>query len=163
MYRLVILLILNFAKARLFCEKTKMPLEVGEWSHQMKRMDSAVVENRPVSINEGQIYVYENNFPGYIIKYIHVDNVAIRSCGASADIKKGGVGSSSVLIVLHAATNEEIRSVIDIWGIKSMDTPKTTKPMILDENIDNMKSLYLFQKLRAVNHNKGRHSTVLYK
>ncbi|CAG4942739.1 unnamed protein product [Colias eurytheme] len=115
-------------------------------------MDSAVVENRPVTINEGQVYVYENYFPGYIINYIHVDNVAMKSCGASASIKKGGIGTSSVLIILHAETNEEIRSVIDIWGTKHFE--QTTRTLPKDENTKNLKSLYLFKELRAVNHNK---------
>ncbi|CAH0716303.1 unnamed protein product, partial [Brenthis ino] len=130
-----------------------MPLEVGIWHHHLKHIDSAVVENRPVSINEGQVYVYENHFPGYTIDYIHVDNVAIKSCGASAAIKKGGIGTSSVLIVLHAATNEEIRSVIDIWGTKQFE--RNTQSIPVEDKFGNMKSLYLFKELRAVNHNKG--------
>ncbi|XP_045784150.1 uncharacterized protein LOC123880203 [Maniola jurtina] len=153
MDRLTLLLFLSCVNARLFCEKTKVPLEMGKWHHRLQHMDSAVVENRPVSIHEGQIYVYENTFPGFIINYIHVDNVAIRSCGASATIKKGGVGTSSVLIVLHAATNEEIRSVVDIWGTKTFE--RTTRKIFVDENIGNLKSLYLFKELRTVNHNKG--------
>ncbi|CAH4038636.1 unnamed protein product [Pieris brassicae] len=127
-----------------------MPLEIGEWHQSLNHMDSAVVENRPVTINEGQLYVYENYFPGYTINYIHVDNVAIKSCGASATIKKGGVGSSTVLIILHAGTNEEIRSVIDIWGTKHREV--TTKSLL--QGMNNLKSLYLFKDFRAVNHNK---------
>ncbi|XP_039763289.1 uncharacterized protein LOC120636071 [Pararge aegeria] len=148
-----LLLFVTCANARLFCEKTKVPLEMGKWHNHLQHMDSAVVENSPVSINEGQVYVYENNFPGFIINYIHVDNVAIRSCGASATITKGGVGTSSVLIVLHADTNEEIRSVVDIWGTKTYE--KTTKRIFLDENVGNLRSLYLFKELRTVNHNRG--------
>ncbi|XP_047544224.1 uncharacterized protein LOC125076211 [Vanessa atalanta] len=150
---ITLLLLLNYAETRLFCEKTKMPLEMGQWQNHLKHMDSAVVENRPVTISEGQVYVYENHFPGYIIKYIHVDNVAIKSCGASATIKKGGIGTSSVLIVLHAATNEEIRSVIDIWGTKYFE--QNTKSIPIDKNMGNLKSLYLFKDLRTVNHNNG--------
>lgn len=150
---ITLLLLLSYSEGRLFCEKTNKRLEIGQWQHHLKHMDSAVVENRPVSINEGQVYVYENDFPGYVINYIHVDNVAIKSCGASASIKKGGIGKSSVLIVLHAATNEEIRSVIDIWGTKCPE--KRVKSIPVDENTKNMKSLYLFKDIRTVNHNKG--------
>ncbi|VVC86354.1 uncharacterized protein LOC126978375 [Leptidea sinapis] len=156
MDRLLILLIFHTIsiEGRLFCEKSKSPLEVGKWSHNLKHMDSAVVENRPVAINEGQVYVYENHFPGHLIDYINVDNVAIKSCGASAMIKKGGIGTSMVLIILHADTNEEIRSVIDIWGTKHFDVTTSSTPK--DNNImNNLKSLYLFKKLRAVNHNSG--------
>lgn len=144
------LLLITCTEARLFCEKTKMPVEVGTWHSHLKHMDSAVVENRPVSINEGQVYVYENHFPGHSIEYIHVDNVAIKSCGASANIKKGGIGNSFVLIVLHAATNEEIRSVIDIWGTKLPKKPKTPSK---DASVENVKYLHLFKELRTVNHN----------
>ncbi|XP_028033318.1 uncharacterized protein LOC114245366 [Bombyx mandarina] len=148
-----LIFIISNVDARIFCEKNKMPLEVGEWHKDYKQMDSAIVENSPVTINEGQLYVYENYFPGHTIKYIHVDNLAIRSCGASASIKNGGVGTSSVLIVLHADSNQEIRSVIDIWGVKNYE--KTTRRALNPESLKNMKSLYLFKELRAVNHNGG--------
>ncbi|CAG5003185.1 unnamed protein product [Parnassius apollo] len=140
-------------KARMFCEKSKAPLEIGKWGHYLMHLDSAVVENSPVSTREGQVYVYENYFPGYVIKYVHVDNVAIKSCGASASIKQGGIGSSSILIVLHAATNEDIRTVIDIWGTKRQE--KTKGPLQNPSSSKNFKSLYLFKDLRIVNHNNG--------
>ncbi|XP_068620026.1 uncharacterized protein [Battus philenor] len=135
-----------------FC-KNKIPLEIGKWSHNLKHLDSVVIENGPVSMREGQVYVYENFFPNYIIKYVHVDNVAIKSCGANAEIKKGGVDSSSVLIVLHADTNEEIRSVIDIWGTKSRIVIETVAAP--QDSNKSMKSLYLLKELRAINHNIG--------
>ncbi|CAG9781702.1 unnamed protein product [Diatraea saccharalis] len=140
-------------EARMFCEKTKMPLEVGEWRYDLKHLDSAVVENQPVTISQGQIYVYENYFPGHTIKYIHVDNMARRTCGASASIKSGGVGTPSVLIVLESQSNQEIRSVVEVWGTKDWVKPKPQLPP--DMNTKNIKSLYLFKKLRAVNHNTG--------
>lgn len=158
---LPLILLAVTAEARMFCEKTKAPLELGEWKYDLKHMDSAVVENMPVSISEGQVYVYENYFPDYVIKYIHVDNLAIRSCGASAAIRSGGVDTSSVLIVLHADINQEIRSVVDIWGErKSADavtaTDKTAKMRnIRPADAKNIKSLYLFKELRAVNHNRA--------
>lgn len=143
--------LLVVAEARMFCSKTKAPLELGEWKYDLKHMDSAVVENLPVSISEGQVYVYDNFFPDYIIKYIHVDNLAMRSCGASASIKNGGIGTSSVLIVLHAGINQEIRSVVDIWGEKIPE--KTTRlPFMTD---DEKAAKFLFKKVRAVSHNRG--------
>lgn len=157
---LIILLAIN-ADARMFCEKTKAPLELGEWKYDLKQLDSAVVENPPMSINGGQTYVYENYFPKYTIKYIHVDNLAIRSCGASASIKSGGVDSSYVLIVLTARINQEIRSVIDIWG--KAETNHTTEQSANNftairrsdpDDWKNIKSLYLFKNMRAVSHNK---------
>ncbi|KAM3968491.1 uncharacterized protein ACR2FA_009274 [Aphomia sociella] len=150
---ILILLATSCCEARIFCEKTKIPLEEGKWRSDLQHMDAAVVENRPVSISEGQVYVYENYFPGYTIRYINVDNLAMKTCGASASIKQGGVGSSSVLIVLHADSNQEIRSVVDIWGTKNYE-PRRPK-LEMDDNIKNMKSLYLFKELRAVHHNKG--------
>ncbi|CAH2035666.1 unnamed protein product, partial [Iphiclides podalirius] len=155
MYRLGVCLVLIAADscgARLFCEKSKAPLEVGTWASGLRHLDSAVVENGAVSVREGQVYVYENSFPGHVIRYLHVDNVAIRSCGASAVVKKGGVGASSVLIVLHAAANEEIRSVVDIWGSRGQDAGAPSAP---SEGPNNMKSIYLYGDFRAINHNKG--------
>ncbi|XP_052751348.1 uncharacterized protein LOC113518619 [Galleria mellonella] len=152
MHHTVLLLLIIYTEARMFCEKSKIPLEQGVWRYDLQHMDAAIVDNRPVSINEGQIYVYENYFPGYTIRYVNVDNLAMKSCGASATIKNGGVGSSSVFIVLHAESNQEIRSVIDIWGIKNYE-PK--HKVDVDPNIKNMKSLYLFKGLRVVHHNKG--------
>ncbi|XP_028173664.1 uncharacterized protein LOC114362447 [Ostrinia furnacalis] len=151
----ILALFLTHIHARMFCEKTKLPLEVGVWRHDLQHMDSAVVENKPVSITEGQVYVYDNYFPGYTIKYIHVDNVAIKSCGASATIKMGGIGTSTVLIVLHADTNQEIRSVIDVWGTKDEAPVPKKKALPFSKDIKNLKSLYLFGKLRAVHHNRG--------
>lgn len=156
---LLIVLLAIVTDAKMICKKTKVPLELGKWKYDLKHMDSAVVENPPVSISEGQMYVYENYFPNYTIKYIHVDNLAIRSCGASAVMKTGGIGSSYVLIVLHAHINEEIRSVVDIWGERkggkegNVDKlPRSeTKPGELKTN----KSLHLFKHLRAVNHNSA--------
>ncbi|CAH0577788.1 unnamed protein product [Chrysodeixis includens] len=157
---LPLILLAVAAEARMFCEKTKAPLELGVWKYDLKHMDSAVVENMPVSISEGQVYVYENYFPDYIIKYIHVDNLAIRSCGASAAIRSGGVDTSSVLIVLHADINQEIRSVVDIWGERRGATSAAKAPAGKAPNQrtirpadKNIKSLYLFKTLRAVNHN----------
>ncbi|XP_022833183.1 uncharacterized protein LOC111361083 [Spodoptera litura] len=140
----------------MICKKTKAPLELGEWRYDLKHMDSAVVENPPVSINEGQMYVYENYFPNYTIKYIHVDNLAIRSCGASAAMRTGGIGSSYVLIVLHAHINEEIRSVVDIWGErKKVITEELPRTPLKPDEMTSLKSLYLFKHLRAVNHNSA--------
>ncbi|KOB70913.1 Uncharacterized protein OBRU01_14151 [Operophtera brumata] len=115
-----------------------MPLEVGFWKHTLKNLDSAVVENKPVSMSEGQVYVYENSFPGYTVKYIHVDNLAVRTCGARASLKSGGIGTSTLLIILHADANQEIRSVVDIWGVE--DGKRST---VLPVNFNNMKSMYL--------------------
>ncbi|XP_037299726.1 uncharacterized protein LOC115440527 [Manduca sexta] len=156
MMLIVLLASILAVESRIFCEVNKMPLEVGMWKSNLRHMDSAVVENTPVSISEGQVYVYENYFPGYIIRYIHVDNLATRSCGASATIRDGGIGSQTVLIVLHADTNQEIRSIIDIWGEKrpGMKMKVTRQPLDTEET-KNLTSLYLFKDLRAVNHNKG--------
>ncbi|KAL0851730.1 hypothetical protein ABMA28_000049 [Loxostege sticticalis] len=151
----ILALLATIAHARMFCAKTKLPLEVGEWKHDLKHLDSAVVENKPVSITEGQVYVYDNYFPGFTIRYIHVDNVAIRSCGASAVIKAGGVGTSSVLIVLHAEANQEIRSVVDVWGTRNEAPPQKKKVLVDTKEMKNVKSLYLFDKMRAVHHNNG--------
>ncbi|KAJ8736808.1 hypothetical protein PYW07_000079 [Mythimna separata] len=147
---LIVLFIVATADARMFCEKTKAPLEMGEWRYDLKQLDSAVVENPPNSINEGQTYVYENYFPNYTIKYIHVDNLAIKTCGASASIKSGGLGSSSVLIVLTARINQEIRSVVDIWGKKNTVSNATDTP----PRYKKIKSLYMFRNMRAVSHNR---------
>ncbi|CAH0703157.1 unnamed protein product [Spodoptera exigua] len=117
----------------MFCKKPKAPLELGEWEYHLKHMDSAVVENPPLSINEGQMYVYENYFPNYTIKYIYVDNLAMRSCGASAAIKTGGIDSSYVVLVLHAHINQEIRSVIDIWGERTTVGKSTITEIQPDE------------------------------
>lgn len=144
----LIFLTVDRCAARMFCERTKAPLEVGTWGRDLKHLDSAVVENGAVSVREGQVYVYENYFPGHVIKYIHVDNVAIRSCGASAVVKKGGIDSPSILIVLHAESNEEIRSVVDIWGKKIRD--KVTTP---PESYNEKKTSHLFRDFRTVNHN----------
>lgn len=151
---LLVILLAVTTDARMFCEKTKAPLELGQWRYDLKHMDSAVVENPPVSISEGQVYVYENFFTNYTIKYIHVDNLAIRTCGASASIRSGGIGTSSVLIVLHAHINQEIRSVVDIWGEKKCANVKATEPPLNPDEMKNIKSLYLFKDMRAVNHNR---------
>ncbi|PZC76592.1 hypothetical protein B5X24_HaOG204432 [Helicoverpa armigera] len=155
---LLIILFVITADARMFCEKTKAPLELGQWQYSLKHMDSAVVENPAVSINEGQVYVYENYFPGYTIRYIHVDNLAIRTCGASASIKAGGVGASSVLIVLRAYINQEIRSVIDIWGEKKVSNNtnalNNTQLSLNPEEVKNINYNYLFKDTRALNHNR---------
>lgn len=150
-----LLLLITYAEARSFCEKTKVPLEIGEWQYNLYHMDTATIENRPVSVTEGQVYVYENTFPNRTIKYIHVDNLAIRTCGANAVIKNGGINESSVLIVLHADTNQEIRSVIDIWGTKAVKNGRPKKLITSKEDLKALKSWYLFKELRAVNHNKG--------
>uniref|UniRef100_A0A2A4JD78 Uncharacterized protein n=1 Tax=Heliothis virescens TaxID=7102 RepID=A0A2A4JD78_HELVI len=152
---LLIILFAITADARMFCEKTKAPLELGEWKYTLKHMDSAVVENPAVSISEGQVYVYENYFPGYTIRYIHVDNLAIKTCGASASIKAGGVGTSSVLIVLRAFINQEIRSVVDIWGEKiALNSTQTSQPHLNPDEVKNIKSFYSFKDTRALNHNR---------
>lgn len=137
----------------MFCGSTKVPLEIGVFKHGYAHMDSTVVENKPVTISEGQFYVYENDFPNHIIKYIHVDNLAMKTCGAKAMLKSGGVGTSTVLIILHAATNQEIRTVVDIWGVKISDPVRITKPPLPKDKLKNMKSLYLFKDFRTVNHN----------
>lgn len=148
-----LLVLLAAVDGRMLCGKLKAPLELGQWQYHLKHIDSAVVENLPVSISAGQLYVYDNYFPGYIIKYIHVDNLAMRSCGASAVLKNGGVGSSNVLIVLHAGINQEIRSVVDIWGEKI--PTKSTDSLKTEEIAKNPKSLSMFKEIRAVSHNKG--------
>lgn len=138
-----------FINAKLICNGVYRPLEVGKWKNSLKHLDSGVVENKPTS--EGQVYVYENDFPGYTIKYIHVDNLAIRTCGARAEIKSGGVGQSTVLIVIHAKANNEIRAVVDIWGVKAYEKPS---PKLRPINIEkNVKSLYVLKSFRMVNHN----------
>ncbi|KAI8431202.1 hypothetical protein MSG28_001240, partial [Choristoneura fumiferana] len=111
-----------------FCEKTKTPFELGEWNGSLKHMDSATIENKPVFATEGQVY---------------------RTCGASAVLKRGGVGTSTVLIVLHAATNQEIRSVIDVWGTRDA-ARKNIKTILKDDGLmKDMKSRYLFKQMRA--------------
>lgn len=82
-----------------------------------------------------------------------MDNLAQKTCGASAVLKRGGVGSSTLLVVLHAAANQEIRSVIDVWGTR--DAPrKDIKTLLKDDGLmKDMKSRYLFKELRTVNHN----------
>ncbi|RVE44628.1 hypothetical protein evm_010714 [Chilo suppressalis] len=151
MERLLLAVLAALCNARQFCERSKMPLEVGEWRHNLQHLDAAAVENGPVSITQGQVYVYENYFPGYTIRYIHVDNLARRTCGASATLKSGGVGTSSVLVVLQAEAHDEIKSVVDVWGTRTgAPQPKPSPPPPA-----NLRSLYLFKTLRAVNHNKG--------
>ncbi|XP_053623692.1 uncharacterized protein LOC128682825 [Plodia interpunctella] len=151
-----LILLITCAQARMVCERNKMALELGKWKNTMIHMDSAVVENSPVAIAEGQIYVYENYFPGYTIRYIHVDNLAQKTCGASAQIKDGGIGKNSVLVVLRAESNLEIRSVVDVWGTKDPNPRNSLKlPRYIDENAKYVKSLYLYQGSRALNHNKG--------
>lgn len=137
--------------SRSFCEKPNEPLEVGIWKPNLKHLDSAVVENKPVSMSEGQVYVYENHFPGYTIKYIHVDNLAVRTCGAHAAIKAGGVGTSTLLIVLHADANQEIRSVVDIWGVENAE-----KSTVRAVNINKMKSMYLVNNKTIIVHHNNR-------
>ncbi|XP_045542196.1 uncharacterized protein LOC123723483 [Papilio machaon] len=157
MYRIAICLIVSIIEGggrKLACKNPKTALEIGKWAHNLKHLDSAVIENGPVSMHEGQMYVYENYFPNYIIKYVHVDNVAIKSCGANAQVKKGGVDASSVLIVLHADINEEIRSVIDIWGTAN-GVPAKGVASHPEHYKGGMKSIYLFSDRRAVNHNTG--------
>jgi hypothetical protein len=73
---------------------------------------------------------------------IHVDNVARRTCGASAMIKSVGVGTPTVLIVLQAESNQEIRSAVDVWGVKNKEKPKLPQ-FTTDSNIKNIRSLYL--------------------
>lgn len=148
---LLILLLAVSADARMFCEKTKAPLELGEWRYDLKHMDSAVVENPPNSLNEGQVYVYENYFQNYTIKYIHVDNLAKSTCGASASIKAGGVGSSFVLIVLTARNYQEIRSVVDIWGKRTANNSTKTRPHL---NLEGSRNRHLFRNMRVVSHNR---------
>ncbi|KAH9630181.1 hypothetical protein HF086_000741 [Spodoptera exigua] len=150
---LLIVLLVSVTDAKMFCKKPKAPLELGEWEYHLKHMDSAVVENPPLSINEGQMYVYENYFPNYTIKYIYVDNLAMRSCGASAAIKTGGIDSSYVVLVLHAHINQEIRSVIDIWGERTT-VGKSTITEIQPDETTSKKLFHLFKHLRAVNHNR---------
>ncbi|XP_073960660.1 uncharacterized protein [Choristoneura fumiferana] len=151
---LILIFILNLMQSQgKFCEKSKTPFELGEWNGSLKHMDSATIENKPVFATEGQVYVYENTFPGYTIRYVNVDNLAQRTCGASAVLKRGGVGTSTVLIVLHAATNQEIRSVIDVWGTRDA-ARKNIKTILKDDGLmKDMKSRYLFKQMRAVNHN----------
>ena len=152
---LFIVLLAMTVEARTFCEKTTAPLEMGEWKNHLKHLDSTAVENPATSMSEGQLYVYENNFPNNTIKYIYVDNLAVKTCGASATVKSGGIGSSSVLIVLTARSNHEIRSVVDIWGdsiTADTKTDKTRRPN--HSQAETMKSMNLFNHIRAVSHNK---------
>lgn len=123
-----------------------MPLEMGEWKRDLYRMDTATIENQPVTMKEGQVYVYENYFPNRTIKYLHVDNLARKTCGASASIKSGGIGTSSVLIILHSDPYHEIRSVIDIWGTRELNEMKINLPQMSGQELKNMKSLYLYRK-----------------
>lgn len=148
---IVFLVSLLYADARMICDKT--PLESGEWRFDMHHIDTAVIENPPVNVLEGQLYVYENDFPNRTIQYLHVDNLAMKTCGARATLKSGGLGTSTVLIILHADQFNEIRSVIDIWGTKTLPPPpKSVRPRVIPKP-KNMKSLYLYSNMRAVNHN----------
>ncbi|KAJ2954126.1 hypothetical protein O0L34_g2348 [Tuta absoluta] len=160
---LVLVLLLSALAAavrgtRLFCDRDQLPLEEGEWSRDYAHLDTATIENPPVTVLEGQIYVYENFFPNRTIKYMHVDNLAIKSCGASAAIKAGGIGTSGVMVVLHAGPHQEIRSVIDIWGTRlTPRRPQHRRAMLVPpEDLEQMKKLrskYLAVS-RTVNHNK---------
>ncbi|KAJ0183984.1 hypothetical protein K1T71_000407 [Dendrolimus kikuchii] len=148
-----ILLLITQTESRKICGRTQIPLEIGTWRYDLKQMDSIVIENNPIAATEGQTYVYENYFPDYTIAYVNVYNLAIKTCGANASLKSGGIGSSSVLIVLHADSNEEIRAVIDIWGTKKLNKRSKKKPTKNSKDLKNMKSLYLFKEFRAVSHN----------
>ena len=145
-------MLLPLALARMFCDRSKVPLELGEWRREYARMDTATIENPPVSVKEGQIYIYENYFPNRTIKYIHVDNLAIRSCGASATIKAGGLNTPGVLIVLHSGPFQEIRTVIDIWGSRDQE-PTRARPNFTPVELKNLKTSFLYNGHRAVNHN----------
>ncbi|XP_049885389.1 uncharacterized protein LOC126380163 [Pectinophora gossypiella] len=149
---LMVLVLVPLVSGRMFCDRSKVPVELGEWKREYARMDTATIENPPVSVKEGQIYIYENYFPNRTIKYIHVDNLAIRSCGASATIKAGGVNTPGVLIVLHSGPYQEIRTVIDIWGTRALD-PTRARPNFTPNELKNLKSTYLYKGNRAVNHN----------
>ncbi|XP_063547085.1 uncharacterized protein LOC134754678 [Cydia strobilella] len=136
------------------CGKAKAPFELGEWNGHLQHLDAATIENNPVSAAEGQFYVYENTFPRHTIKYIHVDNVAQKTCGAVATLKRGGIDGSSVLIILHAESSQEIRSVVDVWGVpKSVPRKREMKPLEREGELRDMQSKYLFMKARALNHN----------
>lgn len=115
-------------------------LELGDWSRALSQLDSTVIEHKPVS--QGNIFVYENVFPGHSIRYINVDNVAVRTCGAHASLKSGGVGASSVLVVLVAPPGHEIRAVIDVWGVR--DTHLATHTTTHRD----MKSTFLFKDVK---------------
>lgn len=155
MARIIVLILLQYAHAaRRICTRESMPLEVGSWSNNLVHMDSAIVENAPVSLNEGQVYVYENYFPNKTIRYIHVDNLARRTCGANASIKSGGIGQPTVLVVLHSDPFQEIRSVIEIWGTNEVKKQLGHFPVKVDsEEMKKMKSLYLFKDMRAYGRN----------
>lgn len=151
---LIVFLAMLYAEARMICDRMdNVPVERGVWRHDMHHMDTAVIENPPVTVSEGQLYVYENDFPNRTIQYLHVDNLAMKTCGARASLKSGGLGTSSVLIVLHADPYNEIRSVIDIWGTKTLPPPKSFRVKEIPKAMKNLKSLYLFSNMRAVNHN----------
>lgn len=65
----ILIFVLNLLQSQAkFCEKTKALFEMGEWNGSLKHMDSATIENKPVFASEGQVYVYENTFPGYTIR-----------------------------------------------------------------------------------------------
>lgn len=145
----VFLLTLLYVQARMLCEA---PLEEGVWRHDMHHMDTAVIQNPPVAVSEGQLYVYENYFPNRTIKYLYVDNLAMKTCGARASLKSGGLGTSSVLIVLHAGPYNEIRSVIDIWGTKSPQL-KVSRPRSTPKAMKILKSIYLYKNMKAVRRN----------
>lgn len=152
---LIVFFVNLYAEARMICDRyVKTTLESGVWRNDMHHIDTAVIENPPVTVPEGQLYVYENDFPNRTIQYLHVDNLAMKTCGARASIKSGGLGTSTVLIILHANPFNEIRSVIDIWGTKSLPPRlKSLRFREIPKPMKNMKSLYLFSNLRTVNHN----------
>ncbi|KAI5640938.1 transcription activator MBF2 domain-containing protein [Phthorimaea operculella] len=142
---------------RAFCDRNKLPLEQGEWSREYAHLDVATIENPPVSVLEGQIYVYENFFPNSTIKYMHVDNLAIKTCGASAYIKAGGIDTSGVMVVLHSEPHQEIRTVIDIWGTRAPPAPRPPRapPLVSPEDREQMKKLRSkYLGTSRVNHNK---------
>lgn len=148
----VFLITVLAVRAKMICDGNDIntALERGVWRHDMYHIDTTVIQNPPVTVSEGQMHVYENDFPNRTIKYLHVDNLALKTCGARAILKSGGLGTSTVLIILHAGPYNEIRSVIDIWGTKS--PPPQPQPRVVPEAMKNLKSIYLLNKMRV-----GRH------
>ncbi|XP_048005676.1 uncharacterized protein LOC125241309 [Leguminivora glycinivorella] len=136
------------------CSRAKAPFELGEWNGHLEHLDAATIENNPVTAAEGQFYVYENTFPRHTIKYLQVDNLAQKTCGAVATLKRGGLNTSSLLLILHAESSQEIRSVVDVWGVpKMVPRKRNVKPLEREGDLKNMQSKYLFMKARALNHN----------
>lgn len=149
---LIVTAIINLINARNICQDGTLPLEIGKWNSKYKHLDSAIVDNKPVSLLDGQLYLYKNDFPEYIITYINVANLAVNSCGAKASLIAGGLGKSFIMFQLYAGPHQEMRVVIEIWGMR---TAKRTNMDVLSDSSVNIEYLKPVEKSsrRAINHN----------